>query len=277
MSTFWYQFRKDKAAVIGLVILILLIIIAILGPILIKTDPDRGDLQNRRAPPSIQHPLGLDQLGRDMLTRIVYGARYTLLAGFTATAFGALLGFLAGLISGFYGGQFDEFIMRSADLMLAFPFFLMAIVIISILGPGLTNAIIAVGIAKIPVFARFARGSALQVKEMEYMEAAQAIGCSNLRIMFKHLFPNIVMPAFVLATVEMARTVLTVSGLSFLGLGMQPPTPEWGLMLSEGRGYMTEAPHIIFFPGLSLFILVMAINLVGDGIQYATDPRTRGR
>lgn len=276
-SKYWQQYRKDGAAVVGLVILVLLLLITVFGPYLINTSPTEGSLRLRRAPPSSDAWFGRDALGRDIFARIVYGGRLTIMAGLAATAIGSISGFLIGLTSGFYGSWVGALSMRIVDLWLGFPFFLSAILIIAILGPSLPNAIIAIGVARIPIFARFVRGSALQVREATYVEAARAIGCRNTRIMGRHMVPNIVMPALVLATVQMAVAILSVSGLSFLGLGAQPPTPEWGLMLSEARSYITQAPHIMFFPGLSLSILVLCINLVGDGLQFAADPRMRGR
>jgi len=274
--SFWSRFRQDRAAVVGFWILCLFLAMAVVGPVLIRTDPAEQQLELRRAPVSTDSPFGRDHFGRDILARIVHGSRYTLLSGALATLIGTIGGLIVGLVSGYYGRWVDEVIMRGVDLTLAFPFFLLAILIIAILGPGLTNAVLAVGLAKIPVFVRFVRGTTLQARESAYTEAARAIGCGDARIMFRHILPNIFIPALVLATVELAATVLSISGLGFLGLGAQPPTPEWGLMLSEARSYLSQAPHIMFFPGMFLSILVLSINLVGDGLQYATDPRRRG-
>jgi peptide/nickel transport system permease protein len=275
-KSFWLLYRRDIAAVIGTVFLLLLVFMAIAGPFLIKASPTQQDLKLRRAPVSVEHIFGRDQFGRDVFARIVFGARITILSGVAAMVIGVTGGSLAGIISGYFGRWIDAAIMRVVDLMLAFPFFLVAILIVAILGPGLRNAVIAVGIAKIPIFARFVRGLTLKAREEGYTEAARAIGSSDMRIMFLHIMPNIVIPVLVLATVEVASTILSVSGLSFLGLGAQPPASEWGLMLSEARGDFRLAPHIMIFPGIFLSLLVLAINMVGDGLQFASDPRRRG-
>lgn len=276
MRSLWRSFSRDKAAVAGLIILILMILMAVFGPLLLDTSPSEQVLRERRAPISQENIFGRDHLGRDIFARIVYGARLTILSGLFATGIAALVGFVIGLIAGYFGSWTEEFLMRTVDLALAFPYFLVAILIISILGPGLRNAIIAVGIAKTPIFARFVRGLTLQSREEGYTEAARAIGSGHGRIMFLHILPNIAIPTLVLATVEVASSILSVAGLSFLGLGAQPPTSEWGLMLSQARGYFSQAPHIMIIPGLFLSLLVLSINLVGDGMQLATDPRQRG-
>ncbi len=272
---FWRQYRKDHAATVGLILLLLLILMAVFGPFLIQTDPLKQDLQLRRTTPSSESIFGRDQLGRDIFARIVHGARITIIAGLTATLIALVGGFTLGIISGYSGGTIDGVIMRIVDLMLSFPFFLFALVIIAILEPGLDKAIIAVGIAKIAIFARLVRGLTLKTRQEGYTEAALAVGASDFRIMRRHIMPNIIMATLVLATVELAGTVLSVAGLSFLGLGAQAPTPEWGLMLSDARSYLSQAPHIMFFPGLFLLLLVISINLIGDGLQFATDPKRR--
>lgn len=277
MSHFWRYYRKDAAAVFGLGILLLILFMTVFGPYIVHKDPNQQILRLVRAPISFENIFGRDQLGRDILARIVFGARYTLISGFAATTVGFVIGVFVGLLSGYYGGYVDELIMRLVDLMLSFPFFLLAILIIAILGSGLQNAVIAVGIANIPAFARFARGTTLQIREMLYIDATRVLGGNGLHIIFRHIFPNILVPTLVLATVETANTILAISGLSFLGLGAQPPEPEWGLMLSESKGYLAQAPHIMIFPGIFIALLVLSINLVSDGVQYALDPRRRGR
>lgn len=277
MELLWTRFKRDKAALIGLVVIVACLLVAIVGPYVSQGDPADQTLRLRRAVPSAEHPLGMDHLGRDIMTRMIFGARYTILAGMAATLVGALGGLALGLLSGYYGRWLDEVLMRLVDLLLAFPFFLLAILIIAILGPGLGNAIVAVGIAKIPNYSRVVRSTVLQVREMDYTTAAWALGCSDGRIMLRHILPNVMTPMLVLSTVEMAATILSISGLSFLGLGAQPPLSEWGVLLSEARGYISQAPHIMLFPGLGLALLVLSINLVGDGLQYATDPKLRGR
>jgi peptide/nickel transport system permease protein len=270
---YWRYFKRDKAAVVGLFILLTILLMALFGPFLVQVDPNQQILQLSHAPISIHNIFGRDQLGRDIFARIVFGARYTLLSGIAATTIGFGVGFLMGVLSGYYGGFVDEVFMRLVDLMLSFPFFLLAILIIAILGPGLVNAVLAVGIANIPIFARFARGVTLQIRGLPYIDSARALGSSNRWIIFRHILPNIVVPTFILAAVETADTILAISGLSFLGLGAQPPIPEWGLMLSEAKGYLAQAPLIMIFPGVFIFLLVLSINLVSDGIQYALNPR----
>lgn len=276
MTVTWTYFTRDKAAVLALAVLVLIVVMALGAPYLTSVGPAEQQLRLRRAPPSLDNLLGRDHLGRDMWSRIAYGARYTLTGGFAATLLGGAGGLLLGLFSGFYKGWVDLAIMRFVDAVLAFPFFLLSILIIAILGPGLGNAIFAVGVANSPKYARVVRGSVLQVSERDYIQAARAVGSPDGRIMWKHILPNIMAPLIVLSTVEMAGTVLSIAGLNFLGLGAQPPLPEWGLMLAEGRGHFSQAPHIVLFPGLFITLLVLAFNLVGDGLRYATDPSLRG-
>lgn len=269
------RFGQDRTAAAAAIVLLLICAVALLGPLIVQTDPAQQVLSLRRAPPSAENPFGRDQLGRDVLVRVIHGARYTMLAGGGATAVISIAGLLAGVVAGYKGGWVDQLIMRVADVMLAFPFFVAAIVIVAVLGPDLVNAVIAVAIAKIPSYARVVRSVVLQVRAMAYTEAARALGCTDARIMWRHILPNVILPAIVLSTTEMASVVLFLAGLSFVGLGVQPPASEWGLMLSEGRGYITQAPHILLFPGLALATLVLAINLAGDGLRYAVDPRSR--
>lgn len=276
MTVTWTYFTRDKAAVLALAVLVLIVVMALGAPYLTSVGPAEQQLRLRRAPPSLDNLLGRDHLGRDMWSRIAYGARYTLTGGFAATLLGGVGGLLLGLFSGFYKGWVDLAIMRFVDAVLAFPFFLLSILIIAILGPGLGNAIFAVGVANSPKYARVVRGSVLQVSERDYIQAARAVGSPDGRIMWRHILPNIMAPLIVLSTVEMAGTVLSIAGLNFLGLGAQPPLPEWGLMLAEGRGHFSQAPHIVLFPGLFITLLVLAFNLVGDGLRYATDPSLRG-
>lgn len=271
------RFLEDRVALASLVLLTIFCLIAVVGPLLMQTDPAQQTLSLRRAPPSAEHPFGLDHLGRDVLSRLVHGARYTIVASFGATVLVTLVGLFAGIGAGYRGGWVDQLVMRAADVLLAFPVFLAAIVIVAVLGPDLRNAIIAVAIARVPAYARIIRGAALQAREMAYAEAARAVGCRDARIMARHILPNVILPAVVLSTVEMAGVVLSLSGLSFLGLGAQPPASEWGLMMSEAKGYLTQAPHLMLFPGSALALLVIAINLVGDGLRVAIDPRAGRR
>lgn len=269
------RFAQDRTAVFAAIILALLVAGALVGPLLLTTDPAQQLLSQRRSPPDRDHLLGLDHLGRDILARLVHGARYTLLASGGATILISLMGLTIGVVAGYYGRWVDQLLMRIADLVLAFPYFLAAIVIVAVLGPNLTNAILAVAFAKIPVYTRIVRSLVLQAREMPYTEAARSLGCSDGRIMLRHIVPNVILPAIVLSTTEMASVVLALAGLSFLGLGAQPPASEWGLMLSEAKGYLSQAPHMLLAPGIALAVLVLSINLAGDGLRFAVDPRSR--
>jgi ABC-type dipeptide/oligopeptide/nickel transport system permease subunit len=221
--------------------------------------------------------MGTDLLGRDILSRVIWGARLSLLIGLVSVCIGATIGTLLGLVAGFYGGWIDTVTMRVADAMLAFPGILLALTIIAALGTGITNVMIAVGVATIPEYARLTRGSVLSAKENLYVEAARVLGCPGSRIMFRHVLPNVVAPVIVLSTLRFGIAILTASGLSFLGLGAQPPTPEWGLMVSMGREYLGKAWWMSTFPGLAITVTVVAINLVGDGLREALDPSLRFR
>lgn len=275
MTLFWKRFVRDKSAVLGLVIICAVLLVAILAPFLAPDDPDAQALDRRREPPSGQHPFGLDPYGRDILSRIIYGARTTILAGVLCVAIGAAVGSTLGLLAGYYEKKIDSLIMRANDVLLAFPYFLLAILVVAVLGPGLINAIIAVAITTVPNYARVVRGATLVVKRNEFIEASKAMGSSNLRIIFDHVLPNVLAPIIVLSTIGVASAVISTAALSFLGLGAQPPTAEWGLMLSEGRSYLTSAPHITFFPGLFIALLVLGFNLLGDGLRDILDPRLK--
>ena len=268
------RFAQDRTAVVALVVLGGLAMLAVFGPFLVG-DPSHQELALRRSVPSSEHLLGRDHLGRDILARLAYGARYTLLASVGATLLISVAGLVAGVLSGYYGGWLDQLLMRIADVVLAFPYFLAAIVIVAVLGPDLENAIIAVALAKVPAYARIVRSVVLQAREMPYTEAARCLGCRDTRIMTRHIVPNVILPAVVVSTTEMASVVLSLAGLSFIGLGAQPPASEWGLMLSEAKGYLSSAPHMLMFPGIALAVLVLSINLAGDGLRYAIDPRSR--
>lgn len=269
----WRRFLRDRAAVVALVVLVALLVMAIVGPLVVTTDPATQSLILRRQLPSADHPFGLDHLGRDVFARVVFGARYTMLGAFAATILVSVIGVAVGLASGYYRGWVDQILMRLVDIALAFPFFLTAIVIVAILGANLANAVVAIALARAPSFIRVVRGSVLQSMGFMYVDAARAVGCSNGRIMTRHILPNILLQIIVLATVEMAGIILSLSGLSFLGLGAQPPASEWGLMLNDAKGYLAQAPHIMAFPGVFLAALVLSVNLLGDGLRYAADPR----
>lgn len=269
------QFVRNRAAVIGLVIVSVFLLTALLAPYIAPYDPAVIELANRLDGPSAQHWLGTDELGRDTFSRIIIGARITLVITTGAVGLALLIGAFVGLVAGYYGGYVDTIISRVIDVLMAMPGFLLAIAIIAALGVGTTNVIIAVGIYSIPTFARIARASTLSVKAGDYILAARALGVSHGRIMLRHVTPNIVPPLVVQATLRLATAILSASSLSFLGLGPQPPTPEWGAMLSTGRNYITSGPLLVVFPGLAILLVALSFNLMGDGLRDAADPRLR--
>ena len=269
----WRQLKKNKLALFGAVLLIILGLLAIFSPLLGLQSTTEMDLEQIVSPPSVKHPLGTDSYGRDMMARLIYGARVSLTVGLVAVGCSMLAGIPLGLLSGYFKGHLDNFLMRLMDAIFAFPPILLALALVAILGPSLRTLIIALSIVYTPRFARVVRASALSEREGEYVTAARAIGCSSFRVMFLQIFPNIVGPITVQATVTYAYAILTEASLSFLGLGVQPPTPSWGLMLSEARMYLEEAPYYPIFPGLAIVISVLAINLFGDGLRDALDPK----
>jgi len=269
------RLRKNRAAVVSFIFLLLLLIPTFFPAQIAPYDPIEISPDEILQPPSRTHWFGTDQYGRDILSRIIYGTQYSIQLGFIAVGIAVLLGLPLGLISGFYGVWLDNILMRVVDIMLAFPGILLALVFVAILGPGLNKAILAVGIAGIPAYTRLVRGSVLSVKQYAYVEAARVIGCSNLRILIRHVLPNVFAPVLVLATLGIATAIISGSTLSFLGLGAQPPTPEWGVMLSTGRDYMRGNWWISVFPGLAIMVTVLAINLLGDGLRDALDPRLK--
>jgi peptide/nickel transport system permease protein len=267
--------KKNKAATVGLILIALLIVLALIGPTISPYNPLTPEPLNRLKGPSWDHPFGTDSLGRDILSRIIYGSRISIIIGLIAVSISLIPGTILGLLSGFYGKVIDEPVMRSMDIMLAFPAILLAIFITAILGPSLLNTMIAVGIVYIPHYARVVRSSVLSLKEQLFVEAVKSIGGGNLRIIALHIFPNTIPPIIVYATLGMGTAVLQAAALGFLGLGAQPPTPEWGAMLSEGRQYIQNAPHVAAFPGLAIFTLVLSFNLFGDGLRDILDPSLR--
>lgn len=268
---------RSPSAVAGAVIVLILVLAGIFAPVLTPFDPVRQDLRSVLQAPSSTHLLGTDNLGRDVLARILYGARLTLFIGAFAVGVGLIFGVPLGIISGYYRGLADQVIQRLMDLMLSFTSFLLALTLVALLGVGLTNVIIAVGIATIPRFARLVRSSVLSLREVTYIEASQALGAHDGRVLWKHILPNALAPVIVQATLSMGSTILTAAGLGFLGLGVQPPTPEWGAMLGEGRNYIFSQPSVTTFPGLAIFLAVVGFNLLGDGLRDALDPQLRGR
>jgi peptide/nickel transport system permease protein len=266
---------KNKVAMAGLAILTTIALTAILAPQISPYDPNEVDILQQLQPPSKEHLLGTDLYGRDILSRIFWGGRVTLVVGLISVGIAATVGILLGLISGYYGRWIDSVIMRFIDILLAFPRILLALTIVGMLGPGLFNVMLAVGIASITGYARLVRGSVLSAKEETYVEAARVVGCRDARILSKHCLPNVVGPVIVLATLDVAAAILAASSLSFLGLGVQPPTAEWGYMLNEGRNYLRSAPWITFFPGMAIMLSVLSINMLGDGLRDALDPKLK--
>ncbi len=270
----WRQFRKQRLGLIGGGILCMLLLMALLAPVLAPYDPLAQDLYQRLQPPSTDHWFGTDDFGRDILSRIVYGSRISLRIGLIAISLALTGGTLFGLVAGYRGGMVDMLIMRSMDLMLAFPSILLAIAIVAVIGPGIENAILAVSIVLVPQFARLVRSSVLTVREATYVEAARALGATESRLLFYSILPNCTAPLIVQTTLGMGTAILDAAGLSFLGLGAQPPVPEWGAMLSGGRELLLRAPWVMTFPGLAIFAVVLGLNLFGDGLRDALDPKT---
>jgi len=274
LNEIWRQFRKQRLALLGGGILVVLLLTAILAPVLAPRDPLAQDLYIRLQPPSTSHWLGTDDFGRDIFSRVVYGSRISLRIGLIAISLALTGGTLLGLIAGYRGGFADMLIMRLMDLMLAFPSILLAIAIVAVTGPGIENAILAVSIVLVPQFARLVRSSVLTVREATYVEAARALGATEMRLLFYSILPNCTAPLIVQATLGLGTAILDAAGLSFLGLGAQPPVPEWGAMLSGGRELLLRAPWVMTFPGLAIFTVVLGLNLFGDGLRDALDPKT---
>jgi peptide/nickel transport system permease protein len=271
----WGFVWASRSTVIGIALTAIFLLVAVMAPWIAPYDPLEGNLRHRLAPPSLEHPLGNDATGRDLLSRIIYGARTSMWIGLAATGLAMLSGVLLGLTSAFYGGTWDLAIMRLVDVLLTFPPLILAIALISVLGMGTTNLILAVSISMLPIFARLARGTVLAIKENDYVLAAQSVGAPDWRIMTRHLLPNAWGPIIVQATLGIGMAVLAAASLSFLGLGVQPPEPEWGSMLSQAREYIRYAPHFIAFPGAALALFVLGFNLMGDGLRDLLDPRLR--
>ncbi len=271
----WRRFRHHPPALIGLGIILTFVVLAIAAPVISPYDPNAQDIAAAIEGPSASHWLGTDQLGRDIATRLMYGARISLLIGVLAVGIGLLIGVPLGMIAGYYGGWADLAISRFADMMFAFTSILLALTLVAVLGVSLQNVIIAVGISVVPVIIRLVRSSVLSLREEPYVEAARALGASNLRIITRHVFRNSLTPVLVHGTLSIGVSILLAAGLGFLGLGVQSPTAEWGTMLGEGRQFIFSAPHLTTFPGIAIFLAILAFNLLGDGLRDALDPRMR--
>lgn len=259
----------------GGILILFFILVAVIGPYFVPYTAAEQNVLNKLQGPSAEHWFGTDQLGRDIFSRIVHGMSITLYIGFFSVFIAAIFGVIIGIVAGYYGGKIDTILMRLMDVLLAFPGILLALAVVTILGASLNNVILAVAVFSVPAFARIVRGSTLAVKELEYIDAVRALGAGDSRIIFRHILPNVFSPIIVQATLRIATAILTAAGLSFLGLGAQPPKPEWGAMLSDGRNYIFEAGHVALFPGLAIVIVVLAFNIFGDGLRDALDPKMK--
>lgn len=275
LSDFWRRLKKNKLAMVGLVIIVILIVTAIFADQIAPYHYSDMDLLHMFEGPSAEHPFGTDNFGSDIFSRIVYGARISLRIGFISVSISLIAGVAIGSICGYFGGTVDIILMRIIDIFQAIPDTLMAIAIIAALGPGLANLMIAVGIAAIPGYARIVRASVLSIRDMEFVEAAQASGSNPARIIFRHILPNCMAPVIVQATLGFGYAILNAAGMSFIGLGLEPPTPEWGAMLSSARAFIRDYPHMTLFPGLAIMLTIFALNVLGDGIRDALDPRLK--
>lgn len=269
------RFKKNKRALVGLWMVVIFVVLAVFARAIAPYDPLEQDMNVILQPPSASHLFGTDEYGRDILSRIIYGAQISLMIGIVGVLISVVVGVGLGTISGYFGGKADMFIMRIMDIFMAFPSFLLALAIVSVLGPGMVNVMIAIGIFSVPTFARISRSAVISVKNKEYIEASKSMGASHARVIFKHVIPNSIAPIIVLSTMRIATAILTASGLSFLGMGAQPPTPEWGAMLSTGREYLRSAPHVSTIPGLAIMFMVLAFNMLGDGLRDALDPKMK--
>jgi len=273
-SEFWRKFRKQHLALAAGAFVLLLVVIAFLAPHIVPYDPENFfDYDALNAGPSAAHWMGVDSLGRDIFSRILAGTRISLAAGFFSVIIGAIIGTLLGLMAGYYEGWWDRIVTRICDVLFAFPGILLAIAIVAILGNGMVNVIFAVAVFSIPAFARLVRGNTLMLKHLTYVEAARSIGASDWTILMRHILPGTVSSIVVYFSMRIGTSIITAAGLSFLGLGAQPPTPEWGAMLNEARADMVTAPHVALFPSLAIFLTVLAFNLLGDGLRDALDPK----
>jgi len=266
---------KNKAAMIGLIIFGIEVILAVFAKWIVPYDWNAIDISSAKSFPSLQHLMGTDEMGRDIFSRIIYGSRYSLSIGVFATLFTTIVGTVIGAVVGFYGKAFDNIIMRILDVIQAMPPILFNIVIATALGQGFMNTMVALAIGSVPGAVRLVRGSVMSIRKMEYLESAESINCSKRRIIFRHVLPNAISPSIVAATMNVANLILTAASLSFIGLGVQAPTPEWGAMLSASRNFIRNQPYMVLFPGLAIAITVLALNMLGDGLRDAMDPKLK--
>jgi peptide/nickel transport system permease protein len=275
------RLARRRTALFGLAVVVIVLLAATFAPLLSPFDPLEQDINQRLKEPGWRnaegqvHPLGTDHLGRDILARVIFGSRIALVVGLSAVLISGVLGMMIGLVAGYFGGTVDDFFMRLADIQLAFPFILLAIAVIGVLGPNLRNIIIVIGVSSWVVYARVVRGEVLSIRERDFVQAAIALGSRDGRILVRHILPNAFTPWLVVATLDMARVIVLESALSFLGLGVQPPTPTWGGMLADGRVYLSTAWWLATFPGLAILVTVLGINLLGDGLRDTLDPRLK--
>ena len=269
------RLKRNRFAMIGLFVIIFLLLVAAFADVLAPYGYAEQDLANTFQSPSWEHPCGTDKLGRDIFSRLIYGARESLTIGFMSVIFAALIGMVIGAIAGYYGGFLDNLLMRFLDIYQSIPFILLSMVLVSALGPSTVNTIIALSVSSIPIFARILRSSIMTCRDQEYVEAAIATNANDFEIIFKHVLPNAISPLIVQVTMSLGMSILAASTLSFLGLGAQPPSPEWGTMISEGRNYLRNYPYLAMFPGLAIMIAVLSFNLLGDGLRDALDPKLK--
>ena len=273
----WRRLKKNRFAVVGFWIIVAFIVMAIFAPYIAPYDPNEQDLLASLEGPSLAHPFGVDYFGRDILSRVIWGARVSMTLSVEAVLLATVVGTFIGAIAGYYGGAIDEILMRTMDVFLAIPSILLAVAIVAVLGPSNFNLILAISAYAVPQFSRIARGAVLAEKNKEYVEAAKSVGENSFVIIFKYILPNALPPIVVQATLRMAASIMSIAGLGFLGLGVQPPTPEWGTDLSLARTYLEIAPHAGIFPGLAIFLAVMGFNFLGDGLNEAINPALKDR
>jgi len=269
----WAKLKRNKAALFGGILIVIYVTSALFAPVLFTGNPSAPNLMNSLESPSVNYLLGTDELGRSILGRIIYGSRISLLIAVGVVSVGMIIGIPLGLVSGYYRGKVDFIIQRATDTMLAFPGFLLALALVAVLGVGLKNTVISIGISMVPLYIRLVRGCVLSVREEVYVEAARAVGTRDVIILIRHILPNVMVPITVQTSLSMGTAILFAAGLGFLGIGVQPPTPEWGSMLGSARSYLFHAPHVATFPGIAIFLAVLSFNLLGDGLRDALDPR----